>query len=51
MGRRDAFTANAVMLAVADRLATRVQLTMDGHKPYLDGLDIDEAPPAVPISN
>ena len=33
VGRRDAFTANAFMLDVADRLATRVQLTSNGHKP------------------
>ena len=49
VGRRDAFTANAFMLDVADRLATRVQLTTDGHKPYLEavegafGNDIDYA--------
>jgi hypothetical protein len=39
VGRRDAFTANAFMLDVADRLATRVQLTTDGHKPYLEAVE------------
>ena len=39
VGRRDAFTANAFMLDVADRLATRVQLTSDGHKPYLEAVE------------
>jgi IS1 family transposase len=38
-GRRDAFTANAFMLDVADRLATRVQLTTDGHKLYLEAVE------------
>ena len=27
------------MLDVADRLATRVQLTTDGHKPYLEAVE------------
>jgi len=39
VGRRDGFTANAFMLDVADRLATRVQLTSDGHKPYLEAVE------------
>lgn len=39
VGRRDAFTANAFMLDIADRLATRVQLTSDGHKPYLEAVE------------
>ena len=39
VGRRDAFTANAFMLDVADRLATRVQLTSDGHKQYLEAVE------------
>jgi IS1 family transposase len=39
VGRRDAFTANAFMLDLADRLATRVQLTSDGHKPYLEAVE------------
>jgi IS1 family transposase len=37
VGRRDAFTANAFDLA--DRLASRVQLTSDGHKPYLEAVE------------
>lgn len=49
VGDRDAEAANAFMLDVAGRLATRVQLTTDGHKPYLDavdgafGIDVDYA--------
>jgi IS1 family transposase len=39
VGRRDAFTANAFMLDVADRLATRVQLTTDVHRPYLEAVE------------
>ena len=39
VGRRDAFTANAFMLDVANRLATRVQLTTDGHKPSLEAVE------------
>jgi IS1 family transposase len=39
VGRRDGFTANAFMLDLADRLATRVQLTSDGHKPYLEAVE------------
>lgn len=48
-GGRDAEYANAFMQDVADRLATRVQLTTDGHAPYLEavegafGADIDYA--------
>ena len=47
VGGRDAEYANAFMQDVAGRLANRVQLTTDGHKPYLDavedafGADID----------
>ena len=47
LGERDADYANAFMQDVADRLATRVQMTTDGHKAYLDavegafGADID----------
>jgi IS1 family transposase len=47
VGGRDAEYANAFMQDVADRLATRVQMTTDGHKAYLDavegafGADID----------
>src|SRR6266850_2850444 len=39
VGRRDGFTANAFMLDLADRLANRVQLTSDGHKPYLEAVE------------
>ena len=48
-GGRDAEYANAFMQDVADRLATRVQLTTDGHKAYLEavegafGADVDYA--------
>lgn len=49
VGCRDGATAYAFMRELADRLATRVQLTTDGHKPYLEavegafGNDIDYA--------
>jgi IS1 family transposase len=49
VGSRDAGYAHAFMNDVAARLATRVQLTTDGHKVYLDavegafGADIDYA--------
>jgi len=49
VGTRDADAANAFMLDLASRLSTRVQLTTDGHKPYLEavegafGADIDYA--------
>ena len=49
VGRRDGFTASAFIRDLADRLAVRVQLTTDGHKPYLEavegafGNDIDYA--------
>jgi IS1 family transposase len=49
VGKRDADYANAFMQDVADRLATRVQLTTDGHGPYLQaiegafGIDVDYA--------
>ncbi|MBU1174010.1 MAG: DDE-type integrase/transposase/recombinase [Alphaproteobacteria bacterium] len=49
VGARDADYANAFMQDVADRLETRVQLTTDGHKPYLAavegafGADVDYA--------
>jgi IS1 family transposase len=35
VGRRDGFTAQAFIADLADRLATRVQLTTDDHKVYL----------------
>jgi IS1 family transposase len=49
VGRRDGFTAQAFIRDLADRLSTRVQLTTDGHKVYLEavegafGNDIDYA--------
>ena len=49
VGGRDAEYANTFMDDVASRLATRVQLTTDGHKAYLDavegafGADVDFA--------
>ena len=39
VGDRDAEYANAFMNDVADRLATRVQLTTDGHNAYLDAVE------------
>lgn len=49
VGGRDAAYANEFMHDVASRLATRVQLTTDGHGPYLEavegafGIDVDFA--------
>lgn len=39
VGGRDAEYANAFMADVAERLATRVQLTTDGHKAYLEAVE------------
>ena len=39
VGRRDAEAANGFMQDVADRVATRVQLTTDGHKAYLEAVE------------
>lgn len=39
VGRRDGFTAMAFIRDLADRLATRVQLTTDGHKAYLEAVE------------
>lgn len=39
VGCRDGATAHAFMLELADRLVTRVQLTTDGHKPYLEAVE------------
>lgn len=39
IGSRDAVCANAFMHDVASRLANRVQLTSDGHKPYLQAVE------------
>ena len=38
-GRRDIETAHSFMNNVADRLATRVQLTTDAHRAYLDAVE------------
>jgi len=49
VGARDAYAAQAFIGDLAARLANRVQLTSDGHKPYLEaveqsfGADIDYA--------
>lgn len=49
VGGRDAFCAKLFINDLASRLATRVQLTSDGHRPYLEavegafGADIDYA--------
>lgn len=49
VGGRDAFCAKLFINDLANRLATRVQLTSDGHRPYLEaiegafGADIDYA--------
>ena len=39
VGRRDAATGHAFMLDLASRLSTRVQLTTDGHKVYLEAVE------------
>jgi IS1 family transposase len=39
VGRRDGFMAQAFIADLADRLATRVQLTTDGHKAYLEAIE------------
>ena len=39
VGRRDGFTAQAFIRDLADRLSTRVQLTTDGHKVYLEAVE------------
>jgi IS1 family transposase len=39
VGGRDAETANLFMQDLKDRLANRVQLTTDGHRPYLDAVE------------
>lgn len=38
VGGRDALTANDFMNDVANRLSNRVQLTTDGHRPYLEAV-------------
>jgi IS1 family transposase len=49
IGGRDAGYATEFMQDVADRVANRIQLTTDGHRPYLEavdgafGLDVDYA--------
>lgn len=39
VGNRDAYSANEFMHDVAGRLRNRVQLTTDGHKPYLQAVE------------
>jgi len=39
VGRRDGFTASAFIRDLADRIATRVQLTTDGLKVYLEAVE------------
>lgn len=39
IGQRDPIAARAFMADLAGRLANRVQLTSDGHKPYLKAVD------------
>lgn len=39
VGKRDADYANAFIADLASRLATRVQLSTDGHKPYLEAVE------------
>jgi IS1 family transposase len=39
VGRRDGATGYAFMLDLASRLSTRVQLTTDGHKAYLEAME------------
>jgi IS1 family transposase len=39
VGRRDGFTVQAFIRDLADRLTTRVQLTTDGHKAYLEAIE------------
>jgi IS1 family transposase len=39
VGRRDAEHAHVFISELSSRLANRVQLTSDGHKPYLDVID------------
>lgn len=38
VGNRDAETANAFMLDIANRVTNRMQLTTDGYKPYLEAV-------------
>ena len=39
VGRRDGFTASAFIRDLTDRLTSRVQLTRDGHKAYLEAVE------------
>lgn len=39
VGARDAYAAQAFIGDLASRLASRVQLTSDGHKPYLEAVE------------
>jgi IS1 family transposase len=40
VGRRDRDAANAFLLDLASRLRNRVQLTTDGHNPYLEAIEL-----------
>jgi IS1 family transposase len=40
VGDRSAQTANAFIADLAGRLANRVQITSDGHKPYLEAIEL-----------
>lgn len=39
VGSRDGDTASLFMLDLASRLSNRVQLTTDGHRPYLEAVE------------
>jgi IS1 family transposase len=39
LGKRDAYNAKALMEDMASRLANRVQMTTDGHRPYLEAVE------------
>jgi IS1 family transposase len=39
VGKRDASCANSLMQDVAGRVASRVQMTTDGHRPYLEAVE------------
>lgn len=39
VGKRDAFDANMFIGDLAGRLANRVQVTTDGHRPYIDAIE------------
>lgn len=39
VGNRDADSANMFIMHVASRLKSQIQITSDGHKPYLNPVD------------